>query len=584
MREDGQILLAPSIAKANVMSLFSVNDRELVCGALREFKLVWAAIHSDLGTLLKDLRNDAGFQIFVSDVFDGREEYGSASGFKNRRVSDLFAVQFDSLLTIIGGVFEEWLKNIGSEFDTAADGHSRVFDQCLLVLEGLLNASLLRYRDEKMPSAGFSAMAVYVGCPITYSSARFRLSVCSSGIAVGLKKSDNGEQTPSSRRCALVSGREFVFSRPFLAPSSYLLGVAPSDGLLQSICPALPVQRGRSHPKSDEGLLLLRLIQREACLLTEEWEFKNAVLAVDYTSARNALSRQVATQDVPIDRSSKTPGAAVSLLADVLQRRDELGLWYAATLADLQNYVLDRCGFAAPAVSGCGAFPAAETADTKQELEAARQVLLAALQKLYLPASVSRHDYDPAVFAQAARFVRDQVRFAPDDIAAQLSFLALGCATGSVHGDFENRCLDLIRYLEHEVPINWLLSFDPSPSIKAVSWMIPPSQYFSIILCFALALARKSLRGGARLDEDWSAVLVSLLQMPDSFPQIRDPSIDRRGDDCRVEALEGTLQRLCGESMNWISNARAEGMSDSYRIYWSQLTQQRLQSLVGVRS
>jgi hypothetical protein len=586
---------------SGVAPSYSGEGRQVIRNALQEFNRVWAAVYPLVAARLRCLQSDAGFREFVIQTFDGREQYGNDLSFSNRDISRFYREEFSGLLSDIGSAFETWLQRIDSKSFRPNAGTFEALGQLLMALEGLLNASLLRWREETLPSAGFSAMAAYAGCPVEVANGRFRLLSCVSGIAVHLNENDfAGDQATASRKYVLVGNREFIFSRPFAAPSSYLLGVAPSDGLLNTICPFLP---GQTNPLFQDGagvIVSLRLVQREACLLTEEWEFNNAVLAVDYTNARNVLNRQVAPESVG-STSSEGSGSAMAMLAGVFQKRDELGLWYAASLADLQSYLLhvSSSNDVRTALAGernvDGTF---EVDDMKQELHAARSVLLAALQKLYLPASVSRHDYDPVVIAQAARFARAQMQLSPDDIAARLSMLALECAVESLPAapsmaeshleleSFEERCLVLIRYIEQEAPINWVLTFDPTPSMKAVSWMIPPGNYLLLVLCFTLALARKSLRGGARLDADWSAALVSLLQMPDSFPHIRQLDLDRRRDAIEGDnlALCEILQRLCNDSMNWISNETIEGMSGSYLQYWSQLTTERLVELSKVPS
>jgi hypothetical protein len=589
---------------------FSGEERQVILNALQEFNRVWAAVYPEVAARLSSLQTDAGFREFVIRTFDGRERYDSDLSFTNRDVSQSFREEFMSLLGSIGNAFETWLERIDSPSFMAIDGTCGAFGQLLFALEGLLNASLLRWRDETLPSSGFSAMAVYAGSPVecdtspSRSDVRFRLFIGVSGISLQLSalgNSEIGDGAIANRKHILVGNREFIFSRPFNAPSSYLLGVAPADGLLSTICPFLP---GQSNPLFKDGagaIASLRLVQREACLLTEEWEFSNAVLAVDYTNARTLLNRQV-NQTNGSSGSSDESRAPMAMLAAVFQRRDELGLWYAASLADLQSYVLQVSStiYSHTALAGgLNSDGSYESADIKQELDAARCVLLAALQKLYLPASVSRHDYDPVVFAQAARFTRAQAQLSPDDIAARLSRLTLECAIESLPGapavgeshlahfemdSFEQRCLVLVRYIEQEAPINWVLSFDPTPSMKAVSWMIAPGKYLLLVLVFALALARKSLRGGARLDADWSAVLVSLLQMPDSFPHIRQSELDRRRNAIEDDNIDlcKIVQRLCNDSMNWISNETIEGMSGSYLQYWSQLTTERLADLSKV--
>jgi hypothetical protein len=593
---------------------FSGEKRQVIWNALQEFNRFWAAAYPEVAASLSSLQSDAGFREFVIRTFDGRERYDSDLTFKNRDVSHAFREEFMSLLGTIGNAFDKWLECIDSPSFLLTGGTCGSFSQLLLVLEGLLNASLLRWRDETLPSSGFSAMAVYAGSPVEFVTARsrsangFRLFIGVSGISLQLNalgNSEIGDGAIANRRYSLVGNREFSFSRPFAAPSSYLLGVAPADGLLNTICPFL---RGQRNPLFKDGagvIVSLRLVQREACLLTEEWEFNNAVLAVDYTTARTLLNRQVNPESAD-SGSSENSGSPMAMLAAVFQRRDELGLWYAASLADLQSYLLQVSStnyVRTPLAGGLDNDDGFEAADIKQELDAARSVLLAALQKLYLPASVSRHDYDPVVFAQAARFTRAQALVSPDDIAARLSRLTLECAIESIPGapavgesrlaphlahlkmeSFEERCLVLVRYLEQEASINWVLSFDPTPSMKAVSWLIAPGHYLLLVLCFTLALARKSLRGGARLDADWSAVLVSLLQMPDSFPQIRQSELDRRRDAINDDnvVLYEIVQRLCDSSMNWISNETIEGMSGSYLQYWSQLTKERLAELSKV--
>lgn len=252
----------------------------------------------------------------------------------------------------------------------------------------------------------------------------------------------------------------------------------------------------------DAALLArVRSFQRELCLLVDDWEHENALLAVEHTRIRQSYQ-------------AAAPAKLEEALGEILGRmgilRDALALWCTGSFTICQR--------ALALVSESKPAP-----DLDAEVDATQAVLLAALQKIHLPASVSRHRYDAGVFRQLAAWCEERLRTRSDDAATRLTRLtrfAARAATG-LPVDWA----DLVALLSAR-SYEWTLDYDPSSGLKACSWRLPPQAHVALCGLFVLLVARKL--HPTPPSALWYATAASLVQMPDTFPT-NGPSAMERG-------------------------------------------------------
>lgn len=226
---------------------------------------------------------------------------------------------------------------------------------------------------------------------------------------------------------------------------------------------------------SSESLAFARIrsLQRETILLVDEWEHRNAIMAVSVLALRR----------------SPDPDKQSALL----EERNEFALWCMESVLNFQKYskTLREKNF---------------SPDTLNELKALDALLLASVQKFYLPASVSRHRYPLALAQKILDWT--YLRSEKEDVGLQLTRFAMSCALQkelAEHIDFFHRPC-------HE----WGFSHDPSSSIKCFAWSMSDDELLMLSGLFLHAVMEKL--NPSPVDEYWIVNAVSCLQMKRSFP------------------------------------------------------------------
>lgn len=269
--------------------------------------------------------------------------------------------------------------------------------------------------------------------------------------------------------------------------------VAAALGLLD----LLPVAGGEIDAQIQRLVLSrARTVQREVCLLVDEWEHRNTLLAVRFNRVREKLET---------DPSPQNEQAFLELTELMTTVRDHLAIWCTRSFALIEDWLAIWL-----LQEGIGS-------DVRLELDAVEAVTLAAMQKIFLPASVSRHRYDRAIPALTQSWCEARLRIHPDDLSARLLFVSAKASLGDVDSA---ELKDLLSFLDKKAH-EWVLTFDPSTGLKAFSWSYNEEFHTLLSLLVAVAFARKFYPRS--LDEMSLITLATLLQMSETFPPSDKP-------------------------------------------------------------
>lgn len=210
----------------------------------------------------------------------------------------------------------------------------------------------------------------------------------------------------------------------------------------------------------------IRCIQREICLLIEEWEYLNSIYAIEFRSGKNPF-----------------------------EKRNQLAVWILESFCDFQKWIseLNKKNY---------------SQDVKSEYEALGSLLLSATQKILLPASISRICYPNYVIVLFEKFAKNRLEYMPDDYSIKLMLQATQSAQGS---DFASHLLDILNSKPHE----WKLSFDPSNIIKSFSWSYSSKHH--LLLCALTGICYFKKTAPKKLDPIFLSEISYSVQSKDSF-------------------------------------------------------------------
>lgn len=243
----------------------------------------------------------------------------------------------------------------------------------------------------------------------------------------------------------------------------------------------------------------LRSLQRETCLLVDEWEHENALLAVEHTRIRQSLA-------------GATPARLEAALGEILGRmgrlRDALSVWALQSFTSLQAFV-------------SRVEAASANADVLLECDAAHALLLSGLQKIHLPASVSRHRYAPDTFHALRQWCDVRLAAKPEDVSTRLLRVALDVGDVASPSVVEGVQKAVPGWHELEAAFDartheWSLDYDPSSGLKACCWRLPRGTHVFLCALLTVLVARKL--SPSKLGVDWLSILASLVQMPETYP------------------------------------------------------------------
>ena len=178
-------------------------------------------------------------------------------------------------------------------------------------------------------------------------------------------------------------------------------------------------------------------------------------------------------------------------------RRDSLAQWCLESFCDFQEWLTKFMSYKNL------------SEDIKAELDAASGVLLYGIQKIFLPASVSRHRYCDEVLPLLERFALLRIQLNDEDISSHLLLQAVRSGMGR---DFTFNVMEIID----KKPYEWKLSFDPSSALKAFCWSYSKSHH--LLLCFVYAICFFKKISPNNIDSNLLSDIATTIQMPETFP------------------------------------------------------------------
>lgn len=236
----------------------------------------------------------------------------------------------------------------------------------------------------------------------------------------------------------------------------------------------------------------IRTIQREICLLVDEWEHLNAILAVEYSQIYYELQQ---------NQSQKAVNAFEDISAKMNLRRDTLATWCLESFCDFQEWISEILIENKTLGILCE--------DILAELDATAAVLLSGFQKIFLPASVSRHRYCDDIIPLLKKFAEARLKLDGDDFSSKILLQVVLCCQGE---DIEKSTLSFV----HKKSFEWKLSFDPSSALKAFSWKY--SRDIHNILCLVYAICFFKKISPNFIDTNYLSDVATTFQMPETFP------------------------------------------------------------------
>lgn len=361
----------------------------------------------------------------------------------------------------------------------------------LKVFESAINTALYYWNDQRDRNFQFRTVVHFLGLPsesraIDLPSQKFNIQVSEWGIGFSLDHSFSSfpQRTSIARVCGL-----------------------------KNLKMMLPL----SAEDSTDLFVKTRLLQREFCLLIDEWEHCNSILAVQQFSLRKYSQSESEMAQLVMRRISET--------------RNGLARWCAESAADFQKFV-----------GRARSFPLLNS-DILSELQALDALLLSGFQKFLLPGSVSRHLYTEEVIVEYLRWTRERITSHQDDLFAHVAELSFSVALN------EKADISILIEFISGRSFDWLLSADPSAVVKSVCWGMSSEEH-----CFFTALLVVILDAKLApqiLDSHWLQTIAGLVEMSGTFPQkqklnttlVLDSEVLEQLNQRALEIIERCLSR-----------------------------------------
>lgn len=218
---------------------------------------------------------------------------------------------------------------------------------------------------------------------------------------------------------------------------------------------------------------LILKINQLALWLIDEWEYSFACMSHTHVAVAR-LKPQNQTQAL----------VRQSQLETLVLNRNWIARWAVQSLVDLQNWQI----FAESQSVG---FSKLETLDIANEVQASQRLILACIQKTFLPASITRHNYAPEVLAKYHKFfeIRSQIHTA-DFASAIVYFYFSHLLPIPEQPKHTTPSIKNIENLVSKKAFHWHLGFDPYAALRAFSWMAPKSLHKVGVglYCYAMLL------------------------------------------------------------------------------------------------
>ncbi len=279
-----------------------------------------------------------------------------------------------------------------------------------------------------------------------------------------------------------------------------------------------------SSLQTESALQKVRALQQEFCLLIDEWEHLNSILAVEQFELRKL--------------QGSDPDEVLEKMKSIAKKRDGLALWCIESTADFQVFLSQLKS--AKSLSS----------DLCSEINALDALILAGVQKYLLPASVSRHVYSQPVLVELLRWARARMAHEPDDLYLQFAEATVSIAIGAPVLN-----LKITEFLSKRSS-DWVLSAEPSAAIKAVAWALSPAEHLFFTAALVVALECKT--APQPIDSYWLHTIASVIEMPGTFPcDQKTQSISK--------SLEEATQSLIGRALDAVDNATCNGDEELQR-------------------
>lgn len=273
----------------------------------------------------------------------------------------------------------------------------------------------------------------------------------------------------------------------------------------------------------------LRTLQRETCLLEEEWEHRNSIVAVEHTELREVLRKNPCAENEEALNVNST---------EMSKFRDHLAAWALHTFVAVQCWIADISPL-------CN-----KHTDILAEIDALDAVVLSGLQKIFLPASVSRHRYSNSVAELFLSWTEERLRLHPDDVATSIIR-----DTIKLHLNVTSHALECSWFLSKK-SFEYTLSCDPSTGIRALCWNLSQLEHKAITALATIAIARKV--SPERLPDYWVHVLASIADMPNSFFNQHKATYQKRELNTPL-----SLQDICNQALEYIRRAHEDKSDES---------------------
>lgn len=211
----------------------------------------------------------------------------------------------------------------------------------------------------------------------------------------------------------------------------------------------------------------IREIQQEVCHLIEEWEYLNTIFAIEFQSG---ILR--------------------------MEERNVLVAWVLKSFSEFQKWILDSKK------------TQAIDQDIESEVSALAALLISAVQKLILPASISRICYPADVIGLFEQFAALRLQYEPQDFSSRLFLQVANSAQGK---DLDPNLLCVVK----EKPYAWKFCFDPGHVIKAFCWSYSLKHH--LILCALTGVSYFKKTQPKKLESYFFEELLSCLEAPKVF-------------------------------------------------------------------
>ncbi len=240
-------------------------------------------------------------------------------------------------------------------------------------------------------------------------------------------------------------------------------------------------------------------------------------------------------------------------------RRDTLALWCLESFCDFQEWMSE--------ILIQNNSKNILTEDIIAEIDAVSAVLLSGFQKIFLPASVSRHKYCDEVLPFFLKFAQARLKLFPDDLSSKLLQQVILCSLGH---DIDK---EVLSYVDKKA-FQWKLSFDPSAAIKAFSWKYSKDMHHILCLVYGICFFKKIIPN--MIDPNFISDVATALQMPETFPEDEKERITY----ARISAITNEEYENLVNSMNYIiDNYTKQNKNNNELIQYIKnvLQQKRLQ-------